>query len=323
MKKRHLLFLFLLALLAALYVSLTPDSDPQAMRAKYASSESRFLSLEPGLTLHYRDEGIANGPVLVLLHGNSASLHSFDPLVERLKDRFRLIRYDHPGHGLTGPNATQTYAYADFERAFSGLLAELNVDQFHLLGHSMGGWVAWRYAAANPQRIKRLVLMSASGMPLGDAAKKVDNGLGFKIARSAAGRWISKHITPRSLVRDSVAASVADQALVTDEWADRYYELLLMPGNREALGARMIAQREPELADTVARVNVPSLLLWGEHDNFVPASAAAEFAQRMPSTSTVILEGIGHMLVEEAPDDVARIVSEFLSVSTLDDTALD
>ncbi len=319
MKKRHLLFLFLFALLAALYFSLTPDSDPLAMRAKYASSQSHFLDVEPGLTLHYRDEGNANGPVLVLLHGNSASLHSFDPLVERLKDRFRLIRYDHPGHGLTGPNAAQSYGYADFERALDGLLHKLDINQFYLLGHSMGGWVAWRYAAVNPERVKSLVLISASGMPLGEAADNVDSGLGLKIAQSYVGRTFSQYVTPRSLVRDSVAASVADQALVTDELVDRYYELLLMPGNREALGARMIADRELEVADTVAGVDTPTLLLWGERDSFVPASAAAEFARRMPSTKTVILEGIGHMPVEESPDEVARLLSEFLSVTTSGD----
>lgn len=322
MRKKYLFAFIALALTAGSYFLYTPDSDPQAMRAKYANSQSRFLNLEPGLSLHYRDEGNRAGPVLVLLHGNSASLHSFDPLIDRLGDDFRLLRYDHPGHGLTGPNATQSYTYADYERALSGLLSELSIDQFYLLGHSMGGWVSWRYAAGNPDRVKGLILVSASGMPPGPT-DKVDRGLGFRIAQSAVGRMLSQFVTPRSIVRDSVAASVFDQSRLSKALVDRYYELLLMPGNRKALGARMVADREPELTESVANIGVHTLLLWGEHDSFVPASAAAEFAQRMPSTRTVILENTGHMPVEESPARVAELLMEYLLEQESGDSVLE
>ena len=89
----------LIAAIALLALGYTPDTDPVAMRAKYASSASRFVDVGGGLTMHVRDEGNPNGPVLVLLHGSNASLHTWEPWVERLKAKYRIISLDQIGHG--------------------------------------------------------------------------------------------------------------------------------------------------------------------------------------------------------------------------------
>ena len=310
--RRPVVIVVLLVLLGVgAALSITPDTDPAEMRAKYANEHSRFLKAPAGLEIHYRDEGPRDASVILLLHGNSSSLHAFDPLVERLKGSFRLVRYDHPGHGLTGPNDSQSYEYADYAVAINAVVAELELESFCLVGHSMGGWMAWRYAVDDPERVQRLALVSASGMPLAVAPDDVDSGLGFKLGRSSVFRSIGKHYTPRSLVRDSASASVEDQSLVTDAWVDRHYELLRMPGNREAFFARTIANREPQLADTVAGISVPTLLLWGREDSFIPAASADAFAKRIPDTKTVILDGVGHMPFLEAPDRTAELIGGF------------
>ncbi|MEO1203073.1 MAG: alpha/beta hydrolase [Pseudomonadota bacterium] len=292
-------------------LALAPDTDPKEMRAKYANEHSRFLAAPAGLTIHYRDEGPRDAPVILLLHGNSSSLHAFDPLVERLDSEYRLIRYDHPGHGLTGPNDRQSYEYIDYAVAIEAIVRELELESFCLVGHSMGGWVAWRYAVDNPHRVDRLALVSASGMPIDADPDEVDSGLGFKLGRSAVFRAIGKRYTPRSIVADSAAASVVDQSLVTEAWVDRHYELLRMPGNREAFFARSVANREPELVDTVASISAPTLLLWGRQDSFNPVAAATAFAERIPNTETVIFDDIGHMPFIEAPDTSAEAVGRF------------
>lgn len=309
--KRIVILLVLVLLGVGGALSITPDTDPLAMRAKYANQHSRFLEAPAGLEVHYRDEGPRDASVILLLHGNSSSLHAFNPLVERLEDDFRLVRYDHPGHGLTGPNETQSYEYADYAIAIDAIVKQLELDRFCLVGHSMGGWMSWRYTVDNPDRVQRLALVSASGMPIAVAPDDVDSGLGFKLGRSSVFRSIGKRYTPRSLVRDSASASVEDQSLVTEAWVDRHYELLRMPGNREAFFARMIANREPELADTVAGISVPTLLLWGREDSFIPVASADAFAERIPDTQTVILDGVGHMPFLEAPDRTAELIGDF------------
>ena len=309
--KRTVGIAVVLLILGSGWFAITPDTDPAAMRAKYADEHSRFLDAPAGLDIHYRDEGPRNAAVVVMLHGNSLSLHSYDPLVERLGNDFRLIRYDHPGHGLTGPNNSQSYEYADYAVALDAIVAELGLESFCLVGHSMGGWVAWRYAVDNPDRVDRLVLISASGMPVNAAPDDVDTGLGFRIARSPVGRFVGRYVTPRGLVSDSASAAVVDQSLVTREWVDRLYNLLLLPGNREAFFARSMAYREPGRADTVESIAAPTLLLWGREDSFIPVAAADAFAARIPNTRTVILDNIGHSPVLESPDRTAEEIGGF------------
>ena len=88
----------------------TPDTDVAAMRAKYGGPASRFAETTDGLSVHYRDQGCRDCPAILLVHGSNASLHTFEPLVENLKDRFRLVSYDQPGHGLTGPHPRDDYS---------------------------------------------------------------------------------------------------------------------------------------------------------------------------------------------------------------------
>ena len=122
---------------------------------------------------------------------------------------------------------------------------------------------------------------------------------------------MGRFVTPRALVRDSASAAVVDQALVTDEWVDRLYDLLRLPGNREAFFARAVADREPALADTAARISAPTLLLWGRQDSFIPVAAADAFASRIPDTRTLILDDVGHTPFVESPDAVAEAVGRF------------
>ena len=103
-------FTLLAIALAALFVwGYAPDTDPAAMKAKYSSAASQFVDAGGGLTVHLRDEGKRDGPVLVLLHGSNASLHTWEPWVARLGAKYRIISLDQIGHGLTGPNPTGQY----------------------------------------------------------------------------------------------------------------------------------------------------------------------------------------------------------------------
>ncbi|MHA7871000.1 MAG: alpha/beta fold hydrolase, partial [Hyphococcus sp.] len=156
MKKRLVIPVLLLSLAALAFVLRTPDTDPDAMVAKYANAASRFVENSEGLRVHYRDQGNPEGPPVVLIHGTAASLHTWEPLVERLGGEYRIITYDQPGHGLTGPHPQDDYTFAGMADALDLLTEELGLDAFVLGGNSMGGWVAWRYALAAPENVKAL-----------------------------------------------------------------------------------------------------------------------------------------------------------------------
>ena len=101
-------------LIAAFLVLRTPETDRAAMIAKYGAPPSRFVSLRPGLTVHYRDEGPRDAPVVMLLHGSNADLHTWDAWTADLVRDHRVIRFDQIGHGLTGADPAGDYAPQTF-----------------------------------------------------------------------------------------------------------------------------------------------------------------------------------------------------------------
>jgi pimeloyl-ACP methyl ester carboxylesterase len=308
---KYTLALLTVALIALFAWGYAPDTDAAAMKAKYSSASSQFIDVGGGLTMHVRDEGNRAGPVLVLLHGSNASLHTWEPWVARLGAKYRIISLDQIGHGLTGPNPAGKYDGDAFVAALDALMVKLGVNRFALAGNSMGGYVAWEYALEHGDKLTHLVLVDAGGPP-DDPGKKLP--IGFKIARTPGLNKIALVITPRSLFEKSLHQSVSNQAIVTPAAIDRYWELNRYPGNRAATGQRFAAygSRNSNVG-RLGEIKVPTLIMWGADDKLIPASGADWFAARIPGSVRIIYPGIGHLPMEEAPDRSAADLDAFLS----------
>ncbi|MFC3713358.1 alpha/beta fold hydrolase [Sphingoaurantiacus capsulatus] len=292
------------AIVALLAVALlwlrTPDLPVDELRAKYANAESEFVEVMPGLTVHVRDEGPVLGSVVMLLHGSNASLHTWEPWVQQLKATHRVISFDHPGHGLTGPHPRDCYTAACFTEVVEAVAKNRKLDRFVIAGNSMGGWIAWNYALKHPERVAGLVLVDASGAPLPPEAEP-SQPIGFRLARTPGVNQLMRQITPRSMVEKSLRQSVSVQDSVTPTVVDRYWELLRYPGNRRATGIRFGTPRETATPDVLGKIGAPTLVMWGREDRLVPAQAATVFDEYIPNSRAVIYEDIGHIPMEEAP----------------------
>ncbi len=302
----------LLVAFAALFVwGYAPDKDPAELRRDYASKASKFVELEPGLKVHVRDEGKVEGPALLLIHGSSSSLHTWEPWVQRLGTSYRIISLDLTGHGLTGPHPKRDYAVPTTVAIVDRVMAKLNVDRFAVAGNSMGGLIAWNYALAHPDKLTGLVLIDASGAP--DSEPKA-LPIGFRIARMPALRPLFNSFTPRSLVAKSVDQTLSVKSVITDDMVSRYYDLLLYPGNRQATGDRqdVFAKRNQATLEAMATIKVPTLILWGDEDGLVPVTAADWFANAIPGARKIIYKGVGHIPMEEVPDQSAADVAAFM-----------
>ena len=309
-------FKYTLALLAVALIGLfvwgyAPDTDAAAMKARYANQASQFVDVGGGLTMHVRDEGKRDGPVLVLLHGSNASLHTWEPWVARLGAKYRIISLDQIGHGLTGPNPAGKYDSDAFVATLDALMVKLEVNKFALAGNSMGGFVAWEYALAQPDKLTHLVLVDAAGPPE-DPNKKLP--IGFRIARTPGLNKLALVITPRSLFEKSMHQSVSNQAIVTPAAVDRYWELNRYPGNREATGLRFAtyAGRTRDVSK-VGTIKTPTLILWGAEDKLTPVSGADWFETVIRGSTKIVYPGIGHIPMEETPDRSAADLDAFLS----------
>lgn len=296
----------------------TPDRDAAELRALYATDASQFVELDNGLIVHVRDQGPRDAPVIVLVHGSSASLHTWEPWVERLSDDYRIVTYDQPGHGLTGPTPDGNYDTAAFVETAQGVADALGLDRFVIGGNSMGGWVSWNYALAHGERLDGLVLIDASGAP---DARPQSVPIGFRIARMPVVSSIMQKITPRSMIERSLRQSVSNQAMIDDQMVDRYYDLIRYPGNRAATLARSRAERTVASPETMAEISVPTLLMWGEEDGLVPLAAGEWFDAHVPDSALIAYPGIGHIPMEEAPDRSAADLRAWLqTVYPQDDT---
>ncbi len=298
--------LFLLgALSGAVLWAYAPTLPAEILIERYANGESQFIDIG-GARAHVRDEGNPDGMPIVLIHGSLGSLHVWEGWVAALKDRARLISVDLPGHGLTGTWPRDEYtieAYADFIEV---LVDTLHLDRFALVGHSMGGAVAWSFAATRPNRVSHLVLLDSAGYP-----RDGQPPLAIRVARMPVAGDLAMWLRPDYFVRRSLLEVYADPAMVTPERVARYDELQRFPGNRQATLQRVRTQ-EPLDPTPLKRLSVPTLILWGARDRWVAPAFGFRFQRDIKGAKLATFEKLGHNPMEEAPAATAAAVDAFL-----------
>ena len=306
--------LLLLVSALALAVGRAPDRTVQSLVANWAQPPSDFVDVR-GMVVHLRDEGPRDDPLpIVLLHGTSASLHTWEGWAKQLKSQRRVISFDLPGFGLTGP-FTGSYPADDYRgdtyaRFVLDLLDTLKLPRVVLGGNSLGGEVAWRVASLAPPRVAALLLVDATGLDF-----KFDSvPLGFVLASLPGAGHISQWVLPRAAVSASVKSVYGNPQGVSSELVDRYFELTLREGNRRALRLRLQQLQMGEDSQRVDALKLPTLILWGAHDRLVPASVGAEFERRISGSRRVVLAGLGHVPQEEDPVASLLPVKQFLGL---------
>ena len=295
----------LLALLLLVGAVIYRDVPADEVEAKWATPPSKFVTID-GVRMHYRDEG--QGPVVVLLHANYASLFMWEPWAAALRDRYRVIRLDLPAHGLTGPEPSGNYTLARIQRLFERFVDERGLDKFTVVGTSIGGTVAMRYAADHPERIERLVLISPGSLEKRVRGRKTP----ANVPRAAD---LIGYVTPKAFTRFMLTNDYGDPARVSDAVTDEWYEMWMREGNRLAMINLLRQYVSGGVEDKIRAVRVPVLLIWGEKNKRVPLSLAYETRDLLvnsPEVRLEVLPGIGHMLVQEAPAQSAQLIRAYL-----------
>ncbi len=294
--------LTLLALALWLYA---PDKSRPALEASYPGE---YLLVD-GVRLRLRDTGPRGAPAVILIHGFGASLETWEPWARALSTQYRVIRFDLPGFGLTGPDPSGDYTDSREITVLIDLMDRLGLSRATLIGNSLGGRIAWNFAAAHPDRVTRLVLVSpdgfaSPGFPYGKAPK------------TPLMMRLLPYVAPRALLKANLAAAYGQPAALQDATVTRYRDLLLAPGVRPAILARLgqVILRDP--APTLARIRAPVLLLWGEKDGMIPISNAADYLRDLPHATLVRLPGLGHVPFEEDPGASLIPVERFLAGET-------
>jgi pimeloyl-ACP methyl ester carboxylesterase len=311
MKKRfRLIFVFLLGLplLAGLLLG-HRDRPVEELKPKYAPAPSEFVTVM-GMDVHYRDEGNPRDTLpVVLIHGTGASLHTFDAWAAALQQTKRVVRMDLPGFGLTGPFPDRDYTMDHYVKFIAEFLSARKIGRCILGGNSLGGQIAWNVALEHPEKVQKLILIDAAGYP----GKSTRVPIAFRMARTPVVKNLLTVITPRFVVRSSVQNVYADKSKITDELVDRYFDLSLRAGNRQALIDRLQLPAASDRVGQIRNIGQPTLIIWGAQDGLIPLESAYRFHQDLPHDTLVILQNSGHVPMEENPAESLAAVLNFIA----------
>jgi len=294
----------------------------------YITDASKFVTLENGATMHYRDEGNPSGPELVLIHGGFGSLHNWEGWVKHLRQDYRVVSMDLLGHGLTGDYPANIYTRIAERDAVHMLLDELGIEQYVAGGNSFGGGIALELALEYPDEAQALVLVDSEGIPNAedgyDASRFTDEQPTAPDDPSYASvSWLegfgAKFIGP-TVVRRALDSLIHNKDLLTDEFVDYYGRILRYKGNRESQilmfrqGLHMIATGDPQdLLPRLREIGCPTLVMQGEKDNLVPMRVSEQFAELISISELSVVPETGHMPMIEKPAETALVLKEFLT----------
>ncbi len=305
MKKalRYILLGLLGIILGFIASSWHNDIPVEEIIEKYAYDNSQFLELD-GMNVHYRING-DTGETVVLLHGTAASLHTWEDWTTELSKYYRVVSFDMPGFGITGPEPNDVYTRERYLKFIDDVLVKLNIDSCYMAGNSFGGYMTWSYAAKHPDKVKKIAILNSSGYPRGDQPTPIS----FKLQKMAWLKPIVTKLTPISLVRKSVNVVYYDDDKVKEEKVVRYHELLLREGNRAGLMGKTL-QVKYDYTEEIKLVQCPTLIMWGDDDQLVNVEAAPKFHADIPSSELIIYENMGHVPMEEIPE---KSVADFIA----------
>jgi pimeloyl-ACP methyl ester carboxylesterase len=288
----------------ALYGLWTPDLERAELEKRYFSSSPQIIDVD-GLKVNYKETGPKGAPALLLLHGFGSSLQAWDDWSLKLEQKYRVIRLDLPGFGLTGASPANDYSEEKDLAILTHFADKLGLEKFSVMGHSMGGKMAWSLAASQPERVQALVLMAPDGFP-------ETKDIGTKPYEVPAIMGLIQYVLPKYLVRKSIEPAFTEADALNDALVNRYFDMLRAPGVRGAILERSNQTIYTDPVPRLKAIKAPTLLIWGEQDQMIPSTNAQSYANILSNSTTVLVPKLGHLLQEEQPEKGLAAVMQFL-----------
>ena len=282
-----------------------PLVDVAVMKDKYSYSESRFIEVN-GSAVHYYEKGL--GDTLVLLHGNGGNMHHFMPIMDELSKHYRVIVPDYLGHGLTGVNENNDFSNGAFISFFEAFFDKLELDTFHIAGHSMGGYWTLQYAQRHPERISKIVLIDAYGGICADQ----EYGTFFIPENLPLAETFSSYIFPKFMVRSELQKNVYLPDSISDTLVTTHHDLMSIKGNR-MYRKHFFGFDHPRAEIDGSKLDHPIYMLWGEQDSVHNLCEADNLRSRLTVQGVTILKNVGHTPMIENPIETQSTVLGFLA----------
>ncbi len=277
---------------------------PTSLEKQYMTAADRFIRVE-GARVRIREQGAIDAPVIILVHGFTFSLETWDAFAKDLALNHRVISYDLLGHGLTGPDAKKRYAPPQRSAFLGAIMDALKIERATLIGNSLGGLTAWRFAALAPERVEKLVLIDAPAFPF--------NGVGSAPVPPNAILSSFFLLAPQEGVLKSTQLLYFDDSKITDERLITLQDMMRRKGNGQAFIDHLNQFTMPDPRADLARVTMPTLIMWGVEDMLIPPEHGAKMVQAMPNADLILYDQLGHVPHEEDPARLLKDLHGFLA----------
>ncbi len=300
---KKIIFLLSIALILPIVLFFKTDTDSSEIKAKYLYPESKFITID-GTNVHYRKTG--QGPVVLLMHGVTSSLHTWEHWQKVLSKDFTVITLDVPAFGLTGPMGNDDYTLVNYISFLNKFRIALKIDKMSIVGNSFGGLLASNYTLNYPEVIEKLIICDAP-------SDNPDLPIWMKFYQIPIIKNFARYITPKLAVEYSVKDVYKDDTKITESTVNRYYDMMTSNKVRENFSKVLNMQfnvNNPKLK-TLKNIQVPTLIMWGDSDIIFPISVAEQYHSLIKNSELKVYSA-GHIPMEENPEETVKDALEFL-----------
>ena len=289
----------------------------RAMGVKFTNEnapQDKFVDAD-GMRFHYLEWGNPGNPPMLLLHGFAQTCHSWDFVALGFSDNYRVIVLDQRGHGDSDWASDGDYSPETQQKDISGVVNELGLENFVLMGLSMGGRNSFTYAANNSGKVKALVVVDAAPQNMQQGTQNIRSFVQQDDELDSVDAFVERVLqyNPRrdpQQVRGSIMHNIKE--LPSGKWTWKYDRALRSPGRR--MGSD--AETEKRLWGYLETLQCPTLLVRGGGSDIVAMDTADRMHQAIPNSRLATIDGAGHLVMGDSPSGFQSAVTDFLASLT-------
>jgi pimeloyl-ACP methyl ester carboxylesterase len=283
------------------------------LRTRYADRASRYADIG-GMRVHYKDEGKRNGPALLLVHGSSSTMKTWDAMVPLLRRDYRVIRYDIPGMGLSSDVPDAAIGVVEPADIAAGLLDQLGVKRATVIGVSSGGTLGSFLAAKRPDLVARLIISNAPSDPV-DTSHMVPTPEWAKAQADAKASGFQNQF----FWDQFLSYFAGDGRRIDAATRTHFYDFGRRTPHKNFIAMIAKVADAPKARAAMAAVKVPTLLIWGSRDQLLPPSAGRTLRDYLTGTDAAIvyMPDVGHFPPIETPARFTKIARAWMEAGAL------